>query len=201
MPPRKKNVSGPFYQIKIELLDAPYPLWRRIVTPGNLNLDLFIHQMIAAMGWDDYHMHLLHIGEKQYQENPAEIDGMFEGYTEPLDAGDFYLYDVMQKGDKAILEYDFGDSWEHRLTVEDVFNELPEGMKVPSCLDGEGACPPEDCGGIPGLMNLVDLMEHPKKDPDEYESFVEWLGGKKFKKNEFKASRVTTRIKVFKVFL
>ena len=124
---------------------------------------------------------------------------MFDSPQQPktLNADNFLLCDVMKKGDKAYFEYDFGDGWEHKLTVEKVFTELPEGMKVPSCLDGAGACPPEDCGGIPGLENLIDIMEHPEQDPEEYNDLLDWLGGEKFKKDEFNASSVSERIKLF----
>ena len=48
----------------------------------------------------------------------------------------------------------------------------------PVCLDGEGACPPEDCGGVPGYLELLEIIKdlsHP-----EYESVMEWLGVDEF---------------------
>ena len=199
MPPRKKKSKGPIYQIKIELLYAPYPVWRRIVTLGQVNLSTFIYQMIAGMGWYDCHLHLLRIGTKEYQG--VEEGGGYtlkDEFDDIEDAEMYLLSDVLKKGDEAYLNYDFGDNWQHRLVVEEVFEEAPEGMRVPSCLDGGGACPPEDCGGVSGLEELVELMDNPKKDPDEYKSYVTWLGGKKFKKDAFKATRMTTRIRAIR---
>ena len=38
--------------------------------------------------------------------------------------------------------YDYGDGWEHRVTVEKILPPDP-GLKLPQCLDGANACPPE----------------------------------------------------------
>jgi hypothetical protein len=43
-------------------------------------------------------------------------------------------------------EYDFGDSWVHSVVVEEV-TRLPRGLKLAVCIDGQNACPPEDCAG------------------------------------------------------
>ena len=43
-------------------------------------------------------------------------------------------------------EYDFGDSWEHEIVVEDRWR-IPIGLKFGVCVDGAERCPPEDCGG------------------------------------------------------
>jgi hypothetical protein len=64
------------------------------------------------------------------------------------------LRDVL-KPRKTIIDYiyDFGDGWEHRLTVTDVHAGQP-GLSYPRYIGGERNGPPEDCGGIPGLARL-----------------------------------------------
>ena len=42
-------------------------------------------------------------------------------------------------------------------------------------LAGKRACPPEDCGGVWGYEELVDIMSNPKHP--EYKERKEWLGG------------------------
>lgn len=44
---------------------------------------------------------------------------------------------------------------------------------TPRCLDGQRACPPEDCGGPPGYENLIEILRNPKHD--EYQETAEWL--------------------------
>jgi hypothetical protein len=69
--------------------------------------------------------------------------------------------------------YDFGDGWEHELVVEE---ELPAGddLASPTCLDGAGACPPEDCGGPPGYEHLRRVLADPTDG--QHEELVGWLG-------------------------
>ena len=76
---------------------------------------------------------------------------------------------------KFIYEYDFGDGWEHEVAVEKV---LPPdaNFKHPACLAGANACPPDDCGGIPGYYRMLEVLEDPKHP--EHNQIKEWLGRK-----------------------
>ena len=42
-------------------------------------------------------------------------------------------------------------------------------------LKGKGACPPEDCGGVWGYANLLELAAKKRKSADEKER-LEWYG-------------------------
>ncbi len=42
-------------------------------------------------------------------------------------------------------------------------------------MTGKRACPPEDCGGVWGYENLLEILRDPKHE--EYEGMVEWLSG------------------------
>jgi hypothetical protein len=37
---------------------------------------------------------------------------------------------------------------------------LPD-LSHPICIDGKLACPPEDCGGIPGYCDLIEAIADP----------------------------------------
>jgi len=39
---------------------------------------------------------------------------------------------------------------------------------------GEMKCPPEDCGGVWGYAEMLEILKQP--DHEEYESNLEWLG-------------------------
>jgi len=79
---------------------------------------------------------------------------------------------IKSKNQKLTYLYDFGDNWMHKIIVEKIINDKEE---CPICLEGERACPPEDCGSVPGYYELLDLKEN-KKHPDYKERIVEWLG-------------------------
>jgi hypothetical protein len=76
-------------------------------------------------------------------------------------------------GSKAIYTYDFGDSWEHSLVLE---KRLPVDPNIayPVCTDGQLACPPEDCGGIPGFYDLVEALNDPNHE--RHEEMLDWIG-------------------------
>jgi hypothetical protein len=50
-----------------------------------------------------------------------------------------------------------------------------EGVRYPKCIAGERACPPEDCGGVPGYYELIEILKSPKRP--EYREYIEWLQG------------------------
>ena len=63
--------------------------------------------------------------------------------------------------------YDFGDSWEHRITATNIRPGRP-GVSYPNYVGGEWDCPPENCGGIPGYYNMLDALADPNH-PDHAE--------------------------------
>ncbi|MFW6146484.1 MAG: plasmid pRiA4b ORF-3 family protein [Planctomycetota bacterium] len=71
--------------------------------------------------------------------------------------------------------YDFGDSWEHRITVEKAKTPGLTEADAPVCLDGAEACPPEDSGGLFGYYGKLDALTN-DEDPEYHEMALEWLG-------------------------
>ena len=76
------------------------------------------------------------------------------------------------RGTKIDYLYDFGDSWEHRLTVSDVRAGDPD-RSYPRYVRGERNGPPEDCGGIPGFYDKLEAAADPRH-PDHRE-IKKWL--------------------------
>jgi hypothetical protein len=66
-----------------------------------------------------------------------------------------------------------GDSWEHGVVLEKRLPADP-GTAYPVCTGGERACPPEDCGGIPGFYDLLDALGDPKHE--QHEELQAWVG-------------------------
>ena len=75
--------------------------------------------------------------------------------------------------DRIDYEYDFGDGWEHALVVE-AREAAQDGAGCRACVAGEGACPPEDCGGSPGLPSSRRGRRASKIQRD---ALLEWAGG------------------------
>ena len=74
----------------------------------------------------------------------------------------------------AHYTYDFGDDWVHKIKFEKILTR-EKNIDYPICIKGKRACPPEDCGGIWGYEDLLEIINNPKHE--EYEEMLEWLGG------------------------
>jgi hypothetical protein len=116
-------------------------------------------------------------------QKPGEVeqigipdDDPFEGDKPTLPGWEIPITrHFVRPGTTVPYEYDFGDGWEHELTLEAI---LPRqvGQKYPFCVDGARACPPEDCGGVYGYENVLTVIQNPTHE--EHESMLEWLGGR-----------------------
>jgi len=94
---------------------------------------------------------------------------------ESQDEAKVRLSDVLHRErDWLLYEYDFGDSWEHEVRVEKILPAPPVGVRKAACLGGARACPPEDCGGIPGYERLLKILANPKHP--EHDETLEWIG-------------------------
>ena len=52
----------------------------------------------------------------------------------------------------------------------------PTQEVLPMVISGENACPPEDCGGILGYKELLEVLKNPKHP--EYGETKVWVGSK-----------------------
>ena len=82
----------------------------------------------------------------------------------------FTLSDLLtEKGVRMKLDYDYGDSWEHDVWVKGI-REYAKGEKPRIfVVSGHGECPPEDCGGVWGYTELLELTHKKKLTKDERE--------------------------------
>ena len=97
------------------------------------------------------------------------------GRPAPLNADKVRLREVL-KPRKTVLDYtyDFGESWEHRLTFTDV-RRGDTDTDYPRYIAGERAAPPEDCGGIPAFYGALEALADPN-DP-EHADVIDWFDG------------------------
>lgn len=166
------KTSPAIYQLYVVLLGSEPPIWRRVQVPGNASLDWLHAVLQVAVGWTNSHLHQFCVGDDCYS-NTSHHFAEFEGDPEILEAREFTLEQIApSENDVFGYEYDFGDSWDHAITVEKILP--PDGRKTAFCLDGARACPPEDCGGIWGYAELLKTLKN-RKHP-EHKSMKEWIG-------------------------
>lgn len=172
--PRTTKAASPatvlpdVFRLKVALEHVRPPVWRRVETP---DCDLFtLHAVIQeVMPWGNSHLACFIVG----REERYSLDPMDEFDDKPMEA--MTLGELAARGVKKFgYEYDFGDSWIHTVTFQKSVARDP-AAKYPRCVDGERACPPDDCGGPFGYPELLAALAD-KKHPD-HKHFKEWMGG------------------------
>lgn len=166
--------TAPLYQLKVVLLGSEPPIWRRMQVPGDAKLDWLHAVLQIAIGWTNSHLHQFRVGEDCYSDTRHNF-AEYEGDPEILEAGKFTLRQIAPRTqDTFSYEYDFGDSWEHEITVDKILPPDAAAATTALCLEGARACPPEDCGGVGGYDNVLKILKN-RKHP-EHKTVKEWLG-------------------------
>lgn len=173
------------YQLKITLKDISPPIWRRLLVPENITLPE-LHTLIQnAFGWQDCHLHLFDVNDEQYGVPDSW------GIDEIPDESGKKLNGLLAFEKCSMLyTYDFGDTWEHSILLEKILPADP-AQKLPVCIKGKRACPPEDCGGPWSYENLLEILADPKHE--EHKDVKEWTGGD-FDPEEFNLDEINASL-------
>jgi hypothetical protein len=187
-----KHLSIPvrqIYRIKVTLKGSEPLIWRRFLVSGDYKLSKLHRVLQIIMGWGEAHLHEFIISGVSFGEPSPEY-----GNRDMVDHKKIALAGMIHQEKKSFTYiYDFGDGWQHELTVEKI-SAPEEGVHYPLCLAGERACPPEDCGGIGGYEDLLEAMENPKTEDQKV--LVEWAGD--FDPEVFDLKKVNSRLKRIK---
>ena len=184
MPPKENAIPPEIYQLRVTLLGTKPPIWRRLLVRADMTMVQLHDVLQTAMGWQDCHMHEFSVGDRRIGQPTPEDQLM--GMPPMESERKVRLSGILSKvGSKAIYTYDFGDTWEHSLVLEKILPVDPK-LAYPVCTDGQLACPPEDCGGIPGFYDLVEALSDPHHD--RYEEMLDWIG--EFDPQAFSVERV-----------
>jgi hypothetical protein len=164
------------FKIQIKGITKP-PVWRRIAVPANFTFLKFHLVIQKAFGWENYHLFEfydngrysdIHISALT-ENDPFGLDT----FSEITDASEIKLSAIFKDNyRKFFYVYDFGDNWEHVITLESISNDK---QKTAICLSGKGACPPEDCGSTFGYEDIKEVFET-KPESKEADGYREWLG-------------------------
>src|SRR5680860_173829 len=168
-------------QLKIELIGSKPPIWRRILVPANYTFFALHVAIQDAMGWFDYHLHqfsnsspYIRGKKRQYIKLPHPDDNFaFDDSTEHLDELTTPVVDFLEKEKDAVwYEYDFGDGWIHKVTLEKILPDK-EALTLPKIVAGKNRCPFEDSGALFGYYEKIQILKN-KKLP-EYEDILGWV--------------------------
>ena len=169
---KAKTKAPEIYQFKVTLRDIDPSIWRRLQVASDTMLGDLHWILQLGMGWTHSHLHRFETDDAQYSDPTFDLseapDEFGDEFRTRLDRA------VSREGERFLYEYDFGDCWRHDIEVEKIL-PAAEGETYPKLVDGERACPPEDCGGIVGYANFLE--EIGDEDHPEHEQSLEWVGG------------------------
>ncbi|WP_427008506.1 plasmid pRiA4b ORF-3 family protein [Pseudarthrobacter sp. H2] len=174
-----KNPNGPesVLELRVVLVGSQPEIWRQLEVRGPISLDQVHGVLQVAFGWEDAHLHRFTGSDPFAPLRP--IDGEIpealqwlprQSCEEPADRAeeDYSLDQLLATGPGvAFYEYDFGDSWLHRL---ELVSRRPATETSPPArlLDGARRGPLEDSGGMPGFEEILDALADPSH-PDHVE--------------------------------
>lgn len=130
-----------------------------------------------AFGWADCHMHDFNI----FNETGDFLVKVVSDYDDVIELhqnsnmvfeSEVLISDYIKNGYRISYVYDFGDNWNHEITIENIITDYNKGY--PTCIGGVGDAPPEDVGGVPGYEEFLEIMKNPQHP--EYENTKRWAG-------------------------
>jgi len=171
----KKNTAKPnVYQFKVSLKGTTPLVWRGFLAHEFIEL-IELHDLIqVTMGWKNCHLYSFEIGQKTYSNMDDDVGFDMGADNKTLDSEGQLLCDVLKGSKLFTYIYDFGDGWVHDVEIVKTL-EHDLRMIYPVCIDGDNACPPEDCGGVDGFDELKRVLAGAKCV--EQDELLEWLGG------------------------
>ena len=144
------------YLLRIELQDVQPAVIREVLVDPGITLRA-LHKVIqAAMGWQTSHLHAFALPERatdsfwevpktrQWQEPDPDGWGEPTGNDAKITLGELLTAPQQQ----LLYVYDFGDDWQHTITLLAI---KKADAPLPHLVAAQTGCPPEDCGGLPGL--------------------------------------------------
>lgn len=169
------------YTLRVTLRGLKPAIYRKFTVPSNITLRHLSELLLQLMGWEGYHLNQFRKGDNYYApiyQRKDEMPILF-GRAENFNQEDYTLSDLLSEKGKSIeWEYDFGDSWYHDTRLSSI-DEYTEGEPRITFIKGERECPPEDCGGIWGYEELLQIFEkrksHKRLTSEERER-LDWYG-------------------------
>ena len=163
--------------LRIELENSEPLIWRELEVPSSLCLTSLAQAILLAFGWNEDHLHqFLESRKNHYATSLNELGGTL--YPGTKDGSRYGVSHLLKKqGDSVLFEYDYGDSWYHKVKLKSVADYADYETKAVRLIGGANACPPDDCGGIYRYRHLVELMQK-KPQSSELSEFYDWMGCK-----------------------
>jgi hypothetical protein len=150
-----QSTAPKILQFKIWLLGISPMIWRRVQVPASMTLRELHGVIQVAMGWEGLHLFQFMLRARRF--------GSRELAARSPDVSLAKLR--LRVGARFRYEYDLNTPWEHEVRLESRHEADPQ-RTYHICLDGDGSCPPEDCGGVAGFLARREAWTAPEAGYD-----------------------------------
>jgi hypothetical protein len=185
-------------QLKIVLRSTRPPLWRRLVLPSDTSLGTLHDAIQVVFGWHGGHLHLFTDEFGRGYGDAVRLTDIDLGFGRGVgDEDATALGDVLaEEGARLRYVYDFGDDWEHGITLEKALPRPAGAERTVRCIGGRRAdVPAEDIGGAWGLAEVLELLEAPDGSGDgPYGELVAELRAAGYDPAAFDRDGITARL-------
>lgn len=169
------------YQLKIKIILEGHEIWRQVLVPSTYSFR-HLHNIIQTVfNWQNTHLHEFVVERAERKDLKIVMDDD----PETMEYMNFDAFEISQERfvaleeifptyGEVVYEYDFGDSWEHTIILENV---IKSNEFLATFVEGIGERPPEDVGGEGGYEEYLRIMadvNHP-----EHEDMKEWFDNQK----------------------
>jgi Plasmid pRiA4b ORF-3-like protein len=142
-------------QFKVWLLGISPMIWRRVQVPASMTLRELHGVIQVVMGWEGIHLFQFMLRARRFGSRELAAR-----------SPDVPLSELrLRLGTRFRYEYDLNGPWEHEVRLESRHEAAPQ-RSYPICLDGDGSCPPEDCGGMNGFQAQREAWTAPETSRD-----------------------------------
>lgn len=145
-----RNYADRQFKVRVRLAGYSPVMWREFVVSADTRLDKFCLQALASFHAQGHHLFNLQAGKTTY-----ELPMLDSGVGKFNDLAGHWLGEY-QAGDRFVLNYDLGDSWQFEILLEEERqqNRWQNNSKA-QLLDGFGKGIIEDIGGPVGLIRAA----------------------------------------------
>lgn len=163
-----------FIQISAVIRDSDPAIWRRAIVPASLPLAALHTTLLALFNWSGAHSYRFCANDSFFDDPLLLNDAPPRPGDKRFSASDVPVGTVLtDPGSILDYVYDLGDSWDVEIECEGVLaGEQYPFLLAPVCVDGEGAGPLEDVGGIGSYEEFCEAVNDPSNP--EYKNLREW---------------------------
>ena len=164
----QKKALERVFTLRLSIVGTTPPVWRQLVVRESMWLSRLHDTIQVIFDWFDYQTHAFNLDDLRFG-NPLKRDAM-----SIEDDRDVTLADLdLEHRERFTYGYHFGEGWQVEIKVEKI-GKIAKGVTYPTCIAGEHAGPPEDCGGLEAYHDMLACIKEPQTELGR--EWLEWLG-------------------------